>query len=155
MVNVQLGKYKGFGIKRPHITESPEQMDSKYLINESAKIINAMIQRILSDSKIDLNGDAIQSMKNKIFDEFKKELAENNANLSMYLQYSQKTEEQLMKECEDEAIQHLFEKAVLEKIAELENISVDSEERLDAEEKHQQLYQKVILFLLEENTVEA
>lgn len=145
-MNVELGKYKGLGIERPHITENPDQMDSKYLISESAKVVNTMMERILSDSKIELNIQAVIDMKNRIFEDFKKELKQNNGNFEIYLQYTGKTEKQLMKECEDEARQHLSEKAVIEKIAELENILVESEEN------HQQLYQKVILFLLQENT---
>jgi len=149
LVNIQLGKYRGLGIKRPYIADSADQMDSKYLINESATIINTMMQRILSNSKIELNVEDVQKMKNRIFDDFRKELKQNNGNLEMYLQYTGKTENQLMKECEDEATQHLSEKAVIEKVAELENISIDSED------KQHKLYQKVILFLLQENTADA
>ena len=65
-------------------------------------------------------------------------------------QHCKKTEEILIHECKVEAETYLIEKTIVEKIAEVEGITVADEEK---DFYNQILYTKVIDFLLDSNTI--
>ncbi|WBW97233.1 hypothetical protein [Oceanirhabdus sp. W0125-5] len=127
------------------------------MMAESAKTINEIMRKIIETSEVQLTDEEVESLKNEILEDFKKQLEEKNTNLQIYLSYTKKTEEELIEQCKLEAETYLTEKAIIEKIAQEENISFSKEEKerysnFDEEELNQKLYQKVVLFLLKENT---
>jgi trigger factor len=56
------------------------------------------------------------------------DMAQHGLNLDMYCQFSGTTKEQIREEIREKATQSLLAQAVVEKIAELENLSVDEED---------------------------
>lgn len=126
---------------------------------ESINVINKIISRIIESSTVLLEDEEVNSLKEEIFEDFKKQLEKRNSNLQIYLSYANKTEEELIKQCKLEAQTYLTEKAIIEKIAEIESITLNDEEiekYKNTEEQdflNQLLYKKVIYFLLKENTI--
>ncbi len=124
---------------------------------ESTKVINEIISKIIEGSTVELKDEEIESLKREILEDFKKQIEKKNANLEIYLSYTKKTEEEVLKQCELEAQTYLTEKAIIEKIAEVENITLNDEEKeqyknIEEDIFNELLYQKVIHFLLKENT---
>lgn len=126
------------------------------LLIESTSIVNKIMHKIIGNSKVDLKDEDIEHLKYEILADFKKQLKKENVNLGIYLSYTKKTEEELLGHCKHEAETYLIEKAIIEEIAKVENITLNNEERLAHNEKqdvvNQLLYQKVIRFLIKENT---
>ncbi len=125
---------------------------------ESANTINKIMKNIIENAEVQLKDDEVNFLKNEIFQDFKQQLEKKNANLQIYLSYTKKTETELLEQCKLEAETYLTEKAIIEKIAEQENITFSNEEKerylnSDDEAFNQKLYEKVVRFLLKENTL--
>ncbi|PAB59068.1 FKBP-type peptidyl-prolyl cis-trans isomerase [Anaeromicrobium sediminis] len=135
-----------------------DQINYEKIMFESTKVVNEIMNKIIEGSKVQLEDEEIESLKFEILEDFKKELEKKNANLEIYLSYTKKTEEELFEQCKIEAQTYLTEKAIIEKIAQVENIALSDEEKEKCENSkvndafNQLLYQKVIHFLLKENT---
>ncbi|HSQ87727.1 hypothetical protein [Romboutsia sp.] len=146
-----VGRFKIEGINT--IGELREYVKEKIyyqkIMVESANIINEIMNHVIENSKVELKNEEIESLECEILEDFKKELKKRNVNLEIYLSYTKKTEEEVLKQCELEAKTYLTEKAIIEKIAQIENITLNDEE---IDSHNQLLYQKVIHFLLRENT---
>lgn len=126
---------------------------------ESTNTINKILRKVIDSSTVQLKDEEVNSLKDEIFEDFKIQLEKMNGNLQIYLAYSNKTEEELLKQCELEAQTYLTEKAIIEKIAEIEDITLNHEEiekyknTEDQDILNQLLYEKVIYFLIKENTI--
>ncbi|PAB55689.1 FKBP-type peptidyl-prolyl cis-trans isomerase [Anaeromicrobium sediminis] len=136
-----------------------DQMNYEKIMLESTKVINEIMNKVIDGSKVELKDEEVENLKYEIFEDFKRQLENKNANLEIYLSYTKKTEEELLKQCEIEAETYLTEKAIIEKIAQVESITLNDEEKEKCENSkekdafNQLLYQKVIHFLLKENTM--
>lgn len=126
------------------------------LIIESTSVINKIMNEIIGNSKAELKDEEIDNLKYIILEDFKKQLKSKNANIEMYLTMNNTTEEELLEHCKLEAETYLTEKAIIEEIAKIENITLKDEDEIaylkDEEILNQLFYQKVVRFLLKENT---
>jgi len=61
------------------------------LMVESTRIINEVIHGIINDSEVKLDSEEIKELKYEIFEDFKTQLKEREANLETYLAYAKKT----------------------------------------------------------------
>ncbi|CAH2213399.1 trigger factor [Tepidibacter aestuarii] len=128
------------------------------MMKESARVINEIMHKVIDGSNVELKDEEMESLKQEILEDFKNQLKGKNANLELYLSYTKKTEEEILEQCKIEAETYLIEKAIIEKIAEVENITLNDEEKekyenIEEDALNELLYQKVIHFLLKENTI--
>jgi trigger factor len=132
------------------------QLLEKKKYNEGANLVNKIAKIVIDDSHVVLDEGEVLVLKEEIYDDFMESLKKNNANLSIYLSYTKKTEQEIEEKCFEEARVYLTEKLIMEKIAEEEGITLSDEEKdvvKDKDDRKQLLYEKVIYFLLKENTV--
>jgi trigger factor len=127
------------------------------LLQESSSIINQIIRNILDNSKIDLNEEEIEPVREDVFNQFNEKLKSQEIKLDVYLMVKDISEEEHQKQCREEAITFLKEKAVIEEIGRREDITLNEKEvspdKKESDDQNQLYYQEVVKFLLKENTV--
>ncbi len=126
------------------------------LLQESSSVINQIIKNILDNSKIDLDEEEIKPVRDDVFNKFNEQLKSQDIKLDVYLMVKDISEEEHNKQCREEAIAFLTEKAVIEEIARREGLSLTEKEvssKIKETVKNDKLYyQEVVKFLLNVNT---
>lgn len=144
---------KSFKIKAVNNIKGLKEIASKKiyynkLLQESSSIIVQIMKNILDNSKVDLNKEEIETVREDIYKRLNEQLETQNVKLDVYLMIEGITVEEYQARCREEAVNFLTEKAVIEEIGRREDISLSNKEV-----SYDQLYyQEVVKFLLKENT---
>lgn len=134
-------------------------------IFENTNNINQIMDEIVSNTEYKISEEDLKIMQLEIFKDFKAKLIAEGVDLHFYLRYKGITEDQIIEKCKIEAETYLLEKEIIEEIAIKENLKLTKEEQDEAKQgktkqgktkqvaMEQLLYQKVVRYLLQENTV--
>lgn len=143
------------------MTYTKSRIKYEKFIFENTNNINKIMNKIVSNTEYKISEEDLKNMQLEIFEDFKAKLIAEGVDLHFYLRYKGITEDQIIEKCKIEAETYLLEKEIIEEIAKKENIRLTEEEQNEAKQgeskrvaMEQLLYQKVVRYLLQENTVE-
>lgn len=92
------------------------------------KYINDLIEAVCKETEVDIPEEMVFDTVEKMYEDMSYRLSMQGISMDMYLQISNKTEEDIKNEMEPEAFSRVLARLTLEEIKKLENIEVTEEE---------------------------
>ena len=109
-------------------------LEVKKLSDAKAAKQDAVIDKIIEDSKMDIPDAMLQTEQKNMINEFAQRMQAQGLTLQQYMQFSGMDNEKFMEQVKPQALSRIQSRLVLEEIAKAENITV-TEEDYDAELK--------------------
>ena len=92
------------------------------------KYINDLIEAVCKETEVDIPEEMVFDTVERMYEDMSYRLSMQGISMDMYLQFSNKTEEDIKNEMEHEAFSRVLARLTLEEIKKLENIEVSEEE---------------------------
>ena len=92
------------------------------------KYINDLIEAVCKETEVDIPEEMVFDTVERMYEDLAYRLSMQGISMEMYLQFSNKTEEDIKNEMEPEAFSRVLARLTLEEIKKLENIEVTEEE---------------------------
>ena len=92
------------------------------------KYINDLIEAVCKETEVDIPEEMVLDTVERMYEDMSYRLSMQGISMEMYLQISNKTEEDIKNEMEPEAFSRVLARLTLEEIKKLENIEVTEEE---------------------------
>jgi len=92
------------------------------------KYINDLIEAVCKETEVDIPEEMVFDTVERMYEDLAYRLSLQGISMEMYLQFSNKTEEDIKNEMENEAFSRVLARLTLEEIKRVENIEVSEEE---------------------------
>lgn len=128
--------------------EIKKSIEAQKEVNAENKYIDAIIEEVSKNTEVDIPEEMVFDVEERMFEDFKQRLAMQGLSLEVYLQFSNQKEEEIKNQMEKQAFSRVLARLALEKIKELENITVSDEEvdeRIKAMSKQHKMSEEEIL----------
>lgn len=102
--------------------EAQKEMDAEN------NYVDSLIEAVSKETEVDIPEEMVYDTTEMMLEDMKQKLAMQGISFEIYMQYTGKTEEDVKNDIEPQAYQRVLARLTLEKIKELENISVSDEE---------------------------
>lgn len=120
-----------------HIEEDLKQKKEYELEN---KYVDELLKKASDNLKVEIEDEIIYDEANRMYNQFMERMSYQGLTEELYLQYTNSTKEDLLKQMHPEALNRIKERYLLESIAEKENIIISEKEALEEAEKMSKIY---------------
>lgn len=94
---------------------------------EQDRYYNALLEKITENAKVSIPDEIVDNEVEAMFDNLKNQVEQNGLNMEQYFQLVKRDEESVRKEMHDVAVRNISTYFVIEKVAEVEEITVTDE----------------------------
>ena len=105
------------------------------------KLIDEILEKVSKETEIELPEELVHEEVHRMMDSYNQKLQMQGLSLEQYMQFTNKTMEDLEKELKDEASKNITYRYMLEHIAEKENLEISEEEIKEETTRLAQMYQ--------------
>lgn len=138
--------FNDLGVENVNSEKELEEYASSLIKNRKElelenKLIDEILEKVSKETEIELPEELVHEEVHRMMDSYNQKLQMQGLSLEQYMQFTNKTMEDLEKELKDEASKNITYRYMLEHIAEKENLEISEEEIKEETTRLAQMYQ--------------
>ena len=138
--------FNDLGVENVNSEKELEEYASSLIKNRKElelenKFIDEILEKVLKETEIELPEELVHEEVHRMMDSYNQKLQMQGLSLEQYMQFTNKTMEDLENELKDEASKNITYRYMLEHIAEKENLEISEEEIKEETTRLAQMYQ--------------
>lgn len=138
--------FNDLGVENVNSEKELEEYASSLIKNRKElelenKLIDEILEKVSKETEIELPEELVHEEVHRMMDSYNQKLQMQGLSLEQYMQFTNKTMEDLENELKDEASKNITYRYMLEHIAEKENLEISEEEIKEETTRLAQMYQ--------------